>query len=96
MKRLFASTIVFLVLSIPNLSFASDTYNVFGVQLPVVKAQVGNQVKGGKVEKDFTGFYTSPKTSDATPKTITSDQISDDGNDYIIVFGVKIPLTPST
>ncbi|HZX14624.1 MAG TPA: hypothetical protein VFF49_09545 [Thermodesulfobacteriota bacterium] len=69
--------------------FATDSYNVFGVQLPIVKRGVGNEVSGGNVEKDFMSFYNSPKTANPTTSLITADRKSDD--EYISVFGVQIP-----
>ncbi len=72
--------------------FASDSYNVFGVQLPMVKSEIENEVSGGNVEKDFMSFYTTPQTANTTASLITADQKSND--EYISVFGVQIPRSP--
>ncbi|MBF8303110.1 MAG: hypothetical protein HW396_1391, partial [Candidatus Dadabacteria bacterium] len=69
--------------------FASDSYYAFGVQLPMVKSEVENELNGGNVEKDLMSFYTSPKTANTTASLITADQKSDD--EYISVFVVQIP-----
>jgi hypothetical protein len=91
MKRLIAITTLGLVLGFSSISFAFDNYNVFGVQVPIVKSDVKNEIRGSRVESDFTSFYTTPKTAN-TITSITADKESD--NDYISVFGVWVPVSP--
>jgi hypothetical protein len=86
MKSLIAIGTLVLALSFPSFSFASDYMGWLHVK-PVV--EIRNEIKGGKVEKDFMGFYTSPRTVNTTDSLITADQKSDD--EYISVFGVQIP-----
>ena len=89
MRSLIAITTLALALSFPTLTFAFESYNAFGVQLPVVTNDVTNETNGGNLEKDFMSFYTSPKTANRTASLIMADQKSDD--EYISVFGVQIP-----
>jgi hypothetical protein len=69
-------------------SFASDYMDLY--TKPLAKSEVKNEIRGGNVERDFTSFYTSPR-SVSTPTLLTSDQRSDD--EYISIFGVQIPHT---
>ncbi len=87
MKKLVALATLGLVLSIPQLSLASDYMNLYAK--PIVKSAVRSKVNGGSVEKDFTSFYITPKTTDVTD-SILSEQEPDDDNNYI-VFGVRVP-----
>ena len=89
MRKLIAIATLVLGLSFFSSSFASDSYNAFGVQLPMVKSEVENEVNGGNVEKDFMSFYTNPQTANTATSLITADQKSE--NEYITVFGVQIP-----
>ena len=84
MKSLIAIGTLVLALSFPSFSFASDYMGWLHVK-PVV--EIRNEIKGGKVEKDFMSFYTSPKSAN-TPALLTSDQKSDD--EYVSAFGVRI------
>jgi hypothetical protein len=87
MKKLIGIATLGLVLSFSSLSFA-DNY-VFGVKTPVVKSEVRNELKGGNVEKDFIGFYISPKTSDKA--TSLREDKEPSKKDSYIVFGVEVP-----
>jgi hypothetical protein len=87
MKKLIAIGTLGLALSFPSLSFASDYMGWLHAK-PIVKSEIRNEIKGGKVEKDFMSFYTSPRTSNTTDSLVTADQKSDD--EYISVFGVQI------
>jgi hypothetical protein len=87
MRKLIAITTLGLAFGFSSISFAFDSYNAFGVQVPVVRSEVKNEIRGGKVETDFTSFYTSPKTANTTTSSISS-QRSDD--QYVYVFGVRI------
>jgi hypothetical protein len=85
MRRLITIATLGLTLSFSSLSFASDYMNLY--TKPIARNEVKNEIKGGDVEKDFTSFYTSPKTS--SPKiSLTSGQKSDD--QYVFAFGVRI------
>ena len=86
MRNLIAIATLSLALSFPSLSFAFDHMNLYTE--PVAKNEVNDEIKGGNVEKDFTSFYTSPKSAN-TATLLTADQKSDD--EYISVFGVQIP-----
>jgi hypothetical protein len=92
MKKLMAIATLGLGLGFPSLSFASDYMDLY--TKPVVKTEVKDEIKGGNVEKDFISFYTSAKPVN-TPASLTGGQISDDDKDYIIVFGVKVPVKVS-
>ncbi|MER3446837.1 MAG: hypothetical protein C4291_08335 [Candidatus Dadabacteria bacterium] len=94
MKRLIAITTLGLAFGFSSLSFALDNYNIFGVQIPLVKSEVKNETKSGDVERDYMSFYTTPKTVNAAVPLITADQkVSDE---YISVFGVQIPRNPGS
>lgn len=93
MKKLIVTTMLGLALSFPSLSFASDYMGWLHTK-PVVKSGIRNEIKGGKVEKDFMSFYTSLKTPNTTNSLITADQKSDD--EYISAFGVQIPRSPGS
>ena len=92
MKKLIVIASMGLALGFPTFSLA-DSY-VFGVKTPIVRSEVKNQVKGGNVEKDFISFYATEKTPDAGDISRAQQGSDDDGRDYIIVFGVKVPVTP--
>jgi len=97
MKKLIAIATLGLALGLPSLSFASDSYNAFGVQLPIVKSEARNEIKGGDVEKDLMSFYLSPKEPNRAPSLLRANQKSEnDDKDYIIVFGVRIPVGSET
>ena len=66
MKRLIAIATLGLAFSFSSLSFASDHMNLY--TKPVAKSDVRNEAIGGSVERDFTSFYTSPKSSNTTVK----------------------------
>ena len=87
MKKLVAIATLGLVLSIPQLSFASDYMDLY--TKPAVKSAIRSEVNGGSVEKDFTSFYITPKTTDVTD-SVLSEHGSDDEGSYI-VFGVRVP-----
>ena len=87
MKRLIVIGALSLAVSFPSLSFAFDYMDLY--TKPVVKNEVMDEIKGGNVERDFTSFYTSPRTSKTNDSFVTADQRSD--GEYISVFGVQIP-----
>ncbi|MFQ5788008.1 MAG: hypothetical protein ACE5H1_08500, partial [Thermodesulfobacteriota bacterium] len=57
MRNLFVIMALGIVMGFSSLSFATDSYNVFGVQLPIVKSEVKNEIKGRNVEKEHMSFY---------------------------------------
>jgi hypothetical protein len=87
MRRLVTIATLGLALSFSSLSFASDYMGLY--TRPIAKGDVNDEVKGGNVEKDFTSFYTSPKSANI-PTSLTLDQKTDD--QHISVFGVQISL----
>ena len=86
MRKLLAMAAFSLALGLPSVSFA-EIY-AFGVKTPVVKSEVNNQAKGGKVEKDFISFYISPKGESVESNSTFSDNASED--DSFTVFGVRL------
>jgi hypothetical protein len=95
MKKLIAIGALGLALGFPALSFASD-YMGWVHTKPVVKSEVKDEIKGGNVEKDFMSFYISPKEANNIATSLRADRKSDDDKDYIVVFGVRIPVSPRT
>ncbi|NIS08676.1 MAG: hypothetical protein GWO07_07945 [Candidatus Dadabacteria bacterium] len=87
MKKLLAVTALAVSLGMSSLSFA-DT-NVFGVNVPVKKNEVSNQIKGSYVESDHISFYLNTKDSVDVNSTEHARRFSlEDYGQY--VFGVKI------
>jgi hypothetical protein len=84
-KRLSAIATLGLAFSFSSLSFASDYMDLYIKSL--AKSEVKDEIKGGNVEKDFTSFYTSPKSANITV-LLLADQKSED--DYNSAFGVRI------
>ena len=85
MKRSIALVTLGLALSFSSVSLASDYISLY--TKPVAKSEVKNEIRGGKLERDFTSFYISPKTANTTA-SLKSERESDD--QYVFVFGVKI------
>lgn len=94
MKKLITIGTFGLALSLPSLSFASDHMGWLPIK-PLVKSEVRNRIKDGSVEKDFTSFYISLKEANSAT-SLRADRKSDDDKDYIVVFGVRIPVSPRT
>lgn len=85
MKRLIAIATLGLAFSFSSLSFASGHMNLY--TKPVAKSEVRSETKGGNVEKDFTSFYTSPKSASTSASLISGSKLDDD---YVSAFGVRI------
>ena len=87
MKKLLAVTALAVSLGISSISFA-DT-NVFGVNTPVTKNEVSDQINGSYVEKDHISFYLN--TSDrAEVKSTKHARQNDSEQSGYSVFGVRI------
>ncbi len=84
MKKLIAIETLGLALSSSSLSVASDYMGWLHTK-PVIKNEIRNEIKSGKVEGDFMSFYTSPKKANTAAPLITAE---------IPVFGVQIPRSP--
>ena len=89
MKTLLTAA-VFSITASFSVSALADT-QVFGVKIPVGEntVEVGHTVKGSYVETDHTSFYISPKEANEVRYTFKD---KDDGRDYLVVFGVKVPV----
>jgi hypothetical protein len=89
MKRLITAAAISLAVGFSNTSFA-DT-QVFGVKTPVGEntVETGHQVKGSYVETDHTSFYTGPKEMNDVKYSLKD---SGTNREYVVVFGVKVPV----
>jgi len=87
MKKLLTLAALALSLGLSSQSFADS--NIFGVQTPIKRNSVSNQVKGSYVEIDHTSFYlkTKDRTNVNSSSYLTQDNTRDNG---FYVFGVKI------
>ncbi len=85
MKTLLISAALAAVLSFHFTSHAEDS--VFGVDMPLEKTQVTEDINGGYVALDFLDTFTVQKTS----KPGYLDQVrSQDDRDYFYALGVPI------
>jgi hypothetical protein len=89
MKKLVAIATVGLALGFSYTSFATDFMSTY--TKPATKNEVRNNIKGGNTERTLMSFYTSPKEANTTTPRISTVQKTDD--QYISVFGVRIPST---
>ncbi len=87
MKKLLTVTALAVSLGISSISFA-DT-NVFGVNTPVTKNEVSDQIKGSYVENDHISFYLNTSDRAEVKFTKHARQIDSEQSSYS-VFGVKI------
>ncbi|NIS08579.1 MAG: hypothetical protein GWO07_07420 [Candidatus Dadabacteria bacterium] len=88
MKKLLTVAALGLALNLPIVGYA-DT-NIFGVDTPIEKQQVSEQVKGGKVEQDHISFYLQnqdQKNIEIDQDAQARDNIS---RSELSVFGVNI------
>ncbi len=87
MKKLLTLAALALSLGLSSQSFADS--NIFGVQTPIKRNSVSNQVKGSYVEIDHSSFYLNPKdrTNVNSSSYLVLDNTRDNG---FYVFGVKI------
>ncbi len=86
MKRLIAITTLGLALGFSSFSSATDFMNLY--TKPMAKSEVGNEIKGGDVEKDYMSFYISLKGTTTTTSPKMKEQETDEKS--ISVFGVQI------
>ena len=66
-------------------SSASDYMDLY--TKPKARSEVKDEMKSGNVEKDFTSFYTSPKTMNTSTSLILDRE---SGDQYVSVFSVRI------
>ena len=92
MKKLLSVSALSLALLIPSVSFAD--LNAFGVQTPVAKSEVSDDLKGGRVEMDFISFYISPKGENIDTDLKQANNASEVSS--LVVFGVSIPTSNNT
>ncbi|MEQ9617708.1 MAG: hypothetical protein RIG61_00860 [Deltaproteobacteria bacterium] len=103
MKKLFTLAALGLAFYMSSASFAQDDLNVFGVQLPIEKKEVKNQINGDYISSNSKGTYNVfgvqlplVKRNAADTETLyMAGKESDDDKDYILVFGVKVPVMRS-
>jgi len=103
MKKLFTLTALGLALFVSSASFAQDGINVFGVQLPIEKKEVKDQLHGDYLYSNSQGTYNVfgvqlPLATRYTAETKTLYTAADEAGydkDYIFVFGVKVPAKAS-
>lgn len=86
MKRLITVAVLAALLGSTSLSLA-DSIDVFGVSLPIEKSEVRNEAKGVEVEKDFSSFYITPKTTGDEVAALQGQESDDDT--YYIAFSVR-------
>ena len=85
MKKLLTLTALAISLGLSSLSFADS--KVFGVDTPVTKQELRNNVKGNDVQKGLNDLYLySTDRVEIGYQEVVND--SNDGANYI--FGVKI------
>ena len=85
MKKLLLASVIAVGLSFPALSQAE--VSVFGVQFPVERAEVSDNIKGGYVATDFSNSLQVQDLHD--DKSVKSEDTSIPENVYS-VFGVNI------
>ena len=87
MKELIFSALLGLSFGLSSESFADS--NIFGVQTPIKRNSVSNQVKGSYVEIDHSSFYLNLKdrTNVNSSSYLTQGNAKNNG---FYVFGVKI------
>lgn len=103
MKKLFTLTALGLALFTSTASFAQEGINAFGVQLPIENREVKDQINGNYFSSDSKGSYNVfgvqlplVKNNPADSETLYMAGMNADHNeDYILVFGVKVPVRTS-
>ena len=103
MKKLLTLTALGLALFASNASFAQEGVNALGVQLPIEKREVKDQINGNYLSSDSKGSYNVfgvqlplVKNNPADSETLyMAGMYAEDSEDYIFVFGVKVPVRAS-
>lgn len=103
MKKLFTLTALGLAFFASSASFAQEGINIFGVQLPIEKREVKNQIHGDYLSSDSNGSYNVfgvqlplvIKNPADTETLYMAGKDAVDDEDHILVFGVKVPVKAS-
>ena len=101
MKKLFTIAALGLALSAPINSFANEGFSVFGVNLPIQKNGVNENLNSDYVytNKSKTlnvfGVDVDRANKNVSTKIIHTNYDQNQDSDFIIVFGVKIPVSKS-
>ena len=85
MKKLLALTALAVSLGLSSLSFADS--KVFGVDTPVTKQELRNNVKGSEVQKGLNDLY---RYSTDKVEIGYQEVINDSSDDINYIFGIKI------
>jgi len=93
-KTLLTITVLVSFLTVTSPSFALDHMSLY-TQTPA-SINIAGEVSGDHVEEDFMGFYIDPaqpeiKEESLEPIIVAERPDTESQNDYISVFGVKIP-----
>lgn len=99
MKKLLTLSILGLALGLTSVSYAQDKVNALGVQLPIEHRETGNQVQGDystlnedSISKVFGVHLPLKQVESINSDASYDDYAFEDNNDqYIVVFGVKVP-----
>lgn len=103
MKKLITLSVLVLVFGLSSASFAQDKINALGVQLPIESREVSNHVQG-----DYSFLHKSSASNifgvQLPLKQVETDQsyssygdyaLQENNQNYIVIFGVKIPYSVS-
>lgn len=92
MKRLITIGMLALTFGFSSFSFAES--HVFGVKIPIVKSVVKDEIRGREVERDFIGFYITPKVANSLSSPTGTGKSAEDYSSN--VFGVSVKNVPRT
>ena len=103
MKKLLTISVLGLVLGLTTVSHAQDKVNALGVQLPVVQRQIADQLQSdySALHRDSIsnvfGVHLPLRKVDRSKSDSSYDDYAfgDSVDQYIVVFGVKIPYRVS-
>jgi hypothetical protein len=95
MKKIIAIGALSLALSFHSFSFAAY-YTELYIEPPSERSEFKNETRGGKIEKDFMSFYINPKEANSTTTSSVAERKINDDKDYIVVFGVQVPVSSET
>jgi len=85
MKKLLLASALAVGLSFPLSSQAE--VSAFGVQLPVERGEVSDNIRGGYVATDFSNTLNTQKLQNSKAKEV---EVSSESENVYSVFGVKI------